>query len=82
MQKTPLLFPTNSKRPNTSLRIASTNNFNTFVCSIHHQDKESVTFKDNDFTKENVKIYIGEEVKKTFLERLQNDVKVSIVPSY
>lgn len=39
------------------------------------KDKESVTFKDNDFTKENVKIYVGSDIKKTFLERLQNDVK-------
>jgi len=38
------------------------------------KDKESVTFKDNDFTKDNAKIYIGTEQKEKFTERLTKDV--------
>ncbi|XP_066918785.1 phosphatidylinositol 5-phosphate 4-kinase type-2 alpha-like isoform X2 [Clytia hemisphaerica] len=38
------------------------------------KDKESVTFKDNDFTKENARIFIGAEQKEKFKDRLTKDV--------
>lgn len=40
------------------------------------QTKELPTYKDNDFINDGQKIYIGEENKKMFLEKLKNDVEV------
>ena len=41
------------------------------------QTKENPTFKDNDFTKDNAKLRIGDEVKKDLLQRVKDDVEVS-----
>ena len=43
----------------------------------HFQTKENPTLKDNDFTKDNAKIHIGDEVKKDVLQRIKDDVEVS-----
>jgi len=40
--------------------------------------KEFPTFKDNDFVKDNVKIYLNEEDREEFLSKLKSDVDVSI----
>ena len=39
--------------------------------------KEFPTFKDNDFVKDNVKIYLDAENRTEFLGKLKNDVDVS-----
>lgn len=41
--------------------------------------KELPTLKDMDFLNKNQKVYIGEEEKKVFLEKLKRDVEVSRV---
>lgn len=41
------------------------------------QTKETPTFKDNDFTKDNAKLRIGDDVKKDLLQRVKDDVEVS-----
>ena len=46
-----------------------------FTCS---QVKELPTLKDMDFLNKNQKVYIGEEEKKVFLEKLKRDVEVMI----
>ena len=38
--------------------------------------KEFPTFKDNDFVKDNVKIYLNEEDREEFLSKLKYDVDV------
>lgn len=43
-----------------------------------HQAKELPTFKDNDFINDGQKIYISEENKKMFLEKLRKDVEVCV----
>ena len=40
------------------------------------QAKELPTYKDNDFINDGQKIYIDEENKKMFLEKLRKDVEV------
>ncbi|XP_028832705.1 phosphatidylinositol 5-phosphate 4-kinase type-2 alpha isoform X1 [Denticeps clupeoides] len=45
-----------------------------FYCAIRHT-KELPTYKDNDFINDGQKIYIHEENKKAFLEKLKNDVE-------
>uniref|UniRef100_A0A8C2L500 Phosphatidylinositol 5-phosphate 4-kinase type-2 alpha n=1 Tax=Cyprinus carpio TaxID=7962 RepID=A0A8C2L500_CYPCA len=45
-----------------------------FYCAIRHT-KELPTYKDNDFINDGQKIYIDEENKKMFLEKLKNDVE-------
>lgn len=47
--------------------------------SFYAQTKELPTYKDNDFINDGQKIYIDEESKKTFLEKLKNDVEVCIL---
>lgn len=42
------------------------------------QAKELPTYKDNDFINDGQKIYIDEENKKMFLEKLRKDVEVRI----
>lgn len=42
------------------------------------KEKDLPTYKDNDFVKEGMKIYIGEEAKAKLLETLTADVDVSI----
>ena len=41
------------------------------------QNKQNPTFKDNDFTKDIIKLVVGEEAKKNLLEILKGDVEVS-----
>lgn len=43
------------------------------------KEKDLPTYKDNDFVKEGMKIYIGEDAKAKLLETLTADVDVSIV---
>ncbi|TRY53825.1 hypothetical protein DNTS_002785 [Danionella cerebrum] len=45
-----------------------------FYCAIR-QTKELPTYKDNDFINDGQKIFIDEENKKMFLEKLKNDVE-------
>ena len=40
------------------------------------QSKEFPTFKDNDFTRDNVKLYIGDEKKSDVIQKIKNDIKV------
>lgn len=47
--------------------------------TFYGQTKELPTYKDNDFINDGQKIYIDEESKKTFLEKLKNDVEVCIL---
>lgn len=42
------------------------------------QAKELPTYKDNDFINDGQKIYIDEENKKMFLEKLRKDVEVCL----
>lgn len=42
------------------------------------QAKELPTYKDNDFINDGQKIYIDEENKKMFLEKLRKDVEVRL----
>lgn len=42
------------------------------------KEKDLPTYKDNDFVKEGMKIYIGEEAKTKLIETLTADVDVSI----
>lgn len=42
------------------------------------QVKELPTLKDMDFLNKNQKVYIGEEEKKVFLEKLKRDVEVMV----
>ena len=46
--------------------------------SLHYpfQTKDFPTFKDNDFTKDNVKLHIGEEAKVDLRQRVKDDVEV------
>lgn len=46
--------------------------------SLYFQVKELPTLKDMDFLNKNQKVYIGEEEKKVFLEKLKRDVEVMI----
>lgn len=41
------------------------------------KEKDLPTYKDNDFVKEGMKIYIGEEAKAKLIETLTADVEVS-----
>lgn len=41
--------------------------------------KELPTYKDNDFINDGQKIYIDEENKKIFLEKLRKDVEVNTI---
>lgn len=43
------------------------------------QAKELPTYKDNDFINDGQKIYIDEENKKMFLEKLRKDVEVCLL---
>lgn len=43
--------------------------------SSKEKTKENPTFKDNDFTKDNAKLRIGDEVKKDLLQRVRDDVE-------
>lgn len=42
------------------------------------KEKDLPTYKDNDFVKEGMKIYIGEEAKTKLIETLTADVDVSL----
>lgn len=44
------------------------------------KEKDLPTYKDNDFVKEGMKIYIGEEAKAKLIETLTADVEVSKFP--
>lgn len=44
-----------------------------------HQAKELPTYKDNDFINDGQKIYIDDDNKKMFLEKLRKDVEVCVV---
>lgn len=46
------------------------------------KEKDLPTFKDNDFVKEGIKIYIGDIAKDKLLETLTADVGVSIFKQY
>ena len=49
------------------------------------QSKEFPTFKDNDFTRDNVKLYVGEEKKADIIQKIKNDIKVSfgvVLPAF
>lgn len=48
-----------------------------FCFSLFYQAKELPTYKDNDFINDGQKIYIDEESKKTFLDKLRKDVEVN-----
>lgn len=55
-------------------------------CFFWFKAKELPTYKDNDFINDGQKIYIDEENKKIFLEKLRKDVEVthcsfSFIPS-
>lgn len=43
--------------------------------------KEFPTFKDNDFVKDNAKIYMGKDAREEFLAILKRDVEVGDLPS-
>lgn len=45
--------------------------------SDREKEKDLPTFKDNDFVKEGMKIYIGDEAKDKLLNTLSHDVEVS-----
>lgn len=47
------------------------------VFPLFYQAKELPTYKDNDFINDGQKIYIDEESKKTFLDKLRKDVEVN-----
>ena len=49
------------------------------TCLDLFQTKENPTFKDNDFTKDNAKLCIGDDVKKDLLQRVRDDVEVSML---
>lgn len=49
-----------------------------FVCVVC-QAKELPTYKDNDFINDGQKIYIDDDNKKMFLEKLRKDVEVCVV---
>uniref|UniRef100_A0A9J7ZIS8 Phosphatidylinositol 5-phosphate 4-kinase type-2 alpha n=2 Tax=Cyprinus carpio TaxID=7962 RepID=A0A9J7ZIS8_CYPCA len=60
----------------TVAREASDKEKHTKCCSpLFHQAKEFPTYKDNDFINDGQKIYIDEESKKTFLDKLRKDVE-------
>ena len=40
------------------------------------------TFKDNDFTKDNVKIVVGDEAKAALVEKVKDDVEVRHTTGY
>ena len=44
--------------------------------SDREKEKDLPTFKDNDFVKEGMKIYIGDEAKEKLLNTLSHDVEV------
>lgn len=44
--------------------------------SDREKEKDLPTFKDNDFVKEGMKIYIGDEAKEKLLNTLTHDVEV------
>jgi len=44
--------------------------------SVKEKMKEFPTFKDNDFVKDNVKIYLDMDNRTEFLHKLKNDVDV------
>ena len=46
-----------------------------------YQNKEIPTFKDNDFTRDNVKLIIGQEKKSDLLEKIRKDIEVSFATS-
>lgn len=46
--------------------------------NLQYQAKELPTYKDNDFINDGQKIYIDEENKKMFLEKLRKDVEVCV----
>lgn len=46
------------------------------ISNANGQAKELPTYKDNDFINDGQKIYIDEENKKMFLEKLRKDVEV------
>lgn len=48
------------------------------ICITDGQAKELPTYKDNDFINDGQKIYIDEENKKMFLEKLRKDVEVRL----
>ena len=52
----------------------------TFSCYFC-QNKEMPTFKDNDFTRDNVKLIIGQEKKSDLLEKIRKDIEVSLATS-
>lgn len=48
-------------------------------CFLFFKAKELPTYKDNDFINDGQKIYIDEENKKIFLDKLRKDVEVNAV---
>ena len=47
--------------------------------SSKEKGKEFPTLKDNDFIKDGMKVFIGEEAKTKLLEQLQADVEVNLI---
>lgn len=46
------------------------------VASLPIQGKDLPTLKDMDFLNKNERVYVGEEAKREFLEKLKRDVEV------
>uniref|UniRef100_A0AAY5F3S2 Phosphatidylinositol 5-phosphate 4-kinase type-2 alpha n=1 Tax=Electrophorus electricus TaxID=8005 RepID=A0AAY5F3S2_ELEEL len=51
------------------------NIINVYICTVYHGAKDLPTYKDNDFINDGQKIYIDEENKKIFLDKLRKDVE-------
>lgn len=52
------------------------------ISNTNGQAKELPTYKDNDFINDGQKIYIDDENKKMFLEKLRKDVEVCVRHKY
>lgn len=52
--------------------------FGLLISDANGQAKELPTYKDNDFINDGQKIYIDDENKKMFLEKLRKDVEVGV----
>ncbi|KAG7236990.1 hypothetical protein INR49_032921 [Caranx melampygus] len=66
--------PPRPKSGNVQQRLQTLRIATRFYCAMKHA-KELPTYKDNDFINDGQKIYINEENKKMFLEKLRKDVE-------
>ncbi|GLD54860.1 phosphatidylinositol 5-phosphate 4-kinase type-2 alpha isoform X2 [Lates japonicus] len=66
--------PPRPKSGNVQQRLQTLRIATRFYCAMKHA-KELPTYKDNDFINDGQKIYIDEENKKMFLEKLRKDVE-------